>query len=299
MTFNKRLIPILFLLAAAPGLIAQTPASSTVTATAKPATDGAATTTTATAAPAEESRSSNDTRNQFNEQLRHAPPEVATILALDPTLLSDDTFLARYPQLARYVAAHPEVRYNPRFYLSDFDGPRHQRSPLDELIESASIFCVFTLVAFVLAWLVRTVIEQKRWNRLSRTQSEVHNKILDRFGNTEELLAYIRTPAGSKFLESAPIPLHSEPQGAPQNAGVTRAMWSIQIGVIVAAAAIGMLIVSGRVDKESAEGFYALGVIALCVGGGFIVSAAVSLLLSRRLGIWQAPAGTDIAPADS
>jgi hypothetical protein len=297
MTFNQRLIPILFLVAA-PALLAQTTSGATATTTAKVVTDtGATATTTITVVPNEESRSSGETRSQFNELLRQAPPEVATILALDPTLLSDETFLTRYPQLARYVAAHPEVRYNPRFYLSDFDGPRHQRTPLDEVAETGGIICVFALVAFVLAWLVRTVIEQKRWNRLSRTQSEVHNKILDRFGNTEELLAYIRTPAGSKFLESAPIALHSEP--APQNAGATRAMWSIQIGVIVAAAAIGMLIVSGRVDKETAEGFFALGVIALCVGGGFIVSAAVSLLLSRRLGIWQAPAGADVASADS
>ncbi|HJX29810.1 MAG TPA: hypothetical protein VJ885_18055 [Thermoanaerobaculia bacterium] len=38
----------------------------------------------------------------------------------------------------------------------------------------------------------------------------MHNKILDRFNTTEQLLEYIRTPAGSKFLESAPIPLHVE-----------------------------------------------------------------------------------------
>jgi hypothetical protein len=297
MTFNKRMLPMLFLLAAAPTVLAQKTSSATATAKPAIATDSATTaTTTVTAVPGEGAHSSGETRSEFNELLRQAPPEVATILALDPTLLSDDAFLTRYPQLARYVAAHPEVRYNPRYYLSDFDGPRHQRTPLDEVAETGGIICVFALVAFVLAWLVRTVIEQKRWNRLSRTQNEVHNKILDRFGNTEELLAYIRTPAGSKFLESAPIPLHSEP--APQNAGATRAMWSIQIGVIVAAAAIGMLIVSGRVDKESAEGFFALGVIALCVGGGFIVSAVVSLLLSRRLGIWQSPAA-DIASADS
>ena len=42
-----------------------------------------------------------------------------------------------------------------------------------------------------LAWLIRTLIEQRRWKQLSRTQSDVHNKILDRFNTTEQLLEYI------------------------------------------------------------------------------------------------------------
>jgi hypothetical protein len=128
-------------------------------------------------------------------------------------------------------------------------------------------------------WLVRTAIEQRRWSRLSRTQAEVHNKILDRFGSTEELLTYIKTPAGSKFLESAPIPLHVEPR-----APMPRVLWSIQIGLIAAAAGLGMLLVSGRFDHDTARGFFAMGTIAACIGGGFILSAIVSMALSRRLG---------------
>jgi hypothetical protein len=146
------------------------------------------------------------------------------------------------------------------------------------------------LIAFALAWVIRTINEQKRWNKLSRTQSEVHNKILDRFGTSAEVLDYIKTPAGTKFLESAPIQLHDErPMRQVSNPPFTRAMWSIQIGVVLAVAALGMLLVSGRFDKESAQGFFALGVIGFSIGAGFIASAIVSIFLSRRLGLWQAP----------
>ncbi|MGZ5461022.1 MAG: hypothetical protein ACXWN1_30660, partial [Thermoanaerobaculia bacterium] len=272
-----RIILILALLVSiAGGLFAQ----ETTTA----ASDTTATAATQTATPGE-TRSSHEIRSQFSSLLRERPPEVATILKLDPSLLSDESFLTKYPELGRFVAAHPEVRHNPRFYLEDFAGPSERRSLAGEVLESLTIFSVFILIAFALAWLVRTIIEQKRWNRLSRTQSEVHNKILDRFSTSAELLDYIRTPAGTKFLESAPIPLHAE--SAPQNAPLSRVLWSIQIGVVVAAASLGILLVSGRFDKESAQELFALGMIGLSIGVGFIASAAVSIFLSRRLGLWQ------------
>jgi hypothetical protein len=269
-------------------------------------TDGAAaaksaeTATTATSAePAAEApqtapargrdlQGSEETLAEFGSLLRRHPPELGTILALDPTLLSNQAFLNGYPELATFVTDHPEVRRNPRFYLSDFQPQTEKRnSSLDEMLQNLVIFATFTLVAFFLAWIIRTVIEQKRWTRLSRTQSEVHNKILDRFASSDELLQYVKTPAGTKFLESAPIPLHAE--HASQRAPMTRILWSVQLGVVVFTAAIGMLFLSSHFEGDNSQGFFAMGVIGLCVGAGFIFSAVVSLILSRRLGLWQPP----------
>jgi hypothetical protein len=276
MTLATRTILILTLMAAlAGGVSAQTTTSATTTTT---------TTTSATAQPLEETQPREQIRDRFTQLLSQHPPEVAPLLALDPTLLSNEPFLARYPELAQFVAAHPEIRRNPHFYVQELQNPllRRPRSSWQDIVEAIGIGFVMSLIAFVLTWLVRTLIEQRRWSRLSRTQAEVHNKILDRFGSTEELLAYIKTPAGSKFLESAPIPLHVESPGP--RAPMPRVLWSIQIGLIVAAAGLGMLLVSGRFDRESAQGFFAMGTIAMCVGGGFILSAIVSMVLSRRLG---------------
>jgi hypothetical protein len=144
------------------------------------------------------------------------------------------------------------------------------------------------------AWLIRTIIEQRRWSRLSRTQAEVHNKVLERFGTSAELLEYMRTPAGSKFLESAPIPLHAD--RAPQNPPLARVLWSIHLGVIVIAVGIGLVLVSLRFSGDNAGGLFALGVIAFCIGGGFIASAVVSLVVARRLGVWQVPAAGERTP---
>jgi hypothetical protein len=231
-------------------------------------------------------RSSHEVRSELGTLLRQSPSELGTILALDPTLLSHEAFLAGYPELSRFVAEHPEVRRNPRFYLAEFAptaGDSHH------LIESLTILGVFALTALVAAWLIRTIIEQRRWSRLSRTQSEVHNKILERFGTSEALLEYMRSPAGARFLESAPIPLHVE--RAPLGPPLARAMLSIQVGVIVALGAVGMIAVSGRFDPDGAQDVFSLGVIILFVGLGFIASAVVSLVLSRRLGLWPGATG--------
>ena len=58
---------------------------------------------------------------------------------------------------------------------------------------------------------------------------------------------------------------------------------------MLAAARLGLLFVSSRVVDEVAQPLFAIGVLALAVGAGFVVSAAASFLLSRRLGLFEAP----------
>ena len=290
MTFIRAIL-ILTLILPLADLAAQetTTATTTETETAETATSTEATAEETTSQP------SHAVRDELTRLLQNHPPEVSRILAVDPTMLSNEPFVARYPDLADFLAKHPEVRRNPHYYTQYFEyNTRREPGPFEQALEAMGIFAVFALIAFALGWLVRTVIEQKRWNRLSRTQTEVHNKILDRFGSSEEVLAYIKSPAGSKFLESAPIPLHAE-KTAPQGAPMSRIMWSIQIGVVIAVASLGMFLLSMRFGKETAHGFFALGAIAFTVGAGFIASAVVSLMLSRRLGLWQ-DAGTAPAP---
>lgn len=244
--------------------------------------------------PAEETGSSSSTgdrfevREQLTRLLRRYPDELWMILKLDPALLTNAELMSGYPEVQEFVARHPEILENPRFYMTGFHSPAQARSVLGDLFEVLAVVGGIGLTVVALGWLIRTLIEQKRWKQLSRTQSEVHNKILDRFNTTEQLLEYIRTPAGSKFLESAPIPLHVErPAGGKTSTPAARILWSVQIGVVAAIVGLGMLLLSAAFEKDSSQGLFALGAIALCVGAGFIASAAVSFKLSRRLGLWE------------
>jgi hypothetical protein len=303
MTFATRTLLILTLVLTIAGRVSaqeMTAAFATI-AQVSTATFGETSTATSTStaetspAPVREANS-HDVRARFSILLHQSPSELPRILVLDPTLLSNEGFLTGYPALSRFIEEHPEVRRNPGFYLADFDTRPEDREVFRAILETMTILGTFVLIAFALSWLVRTIIEQKRWNRLSRTQAEVHSKLLDRFGTTEELLQYIRTPAGSKFLESAPIPLRAN--HATYNPPLTRALWSVQIGIIVAAAAVGMLLASGRFTDDTGEGLFVLGVIALSVGVGFVLSAVISMILSRRLGLWQPPQPSETASVD-
>lgn len=268
-----------------------TPAETPTTAEAAPETED--TETAAAETPAEETEDPSTgrhyrVRERFTRMLDQHPHELWMILKLDPSLLTNDAFMSGYPEVREFVAEHPEILKNPRFFLAQFNSPAQERSVLGDIFEMLAVVGGIGLTVFALAWLIRTLIEQRRWKQLSRTQSDVHNKILDRFNTTEQLLEYIRTPAGSKFLESAPIPLHAErPASGRTSTLASRIVWSVQLGVVIAIAGLGMMLLSAIFEKDPSQGLFALGAIALCVGTGFIASAAVSLKLSRRLGLWE------------
>ena len=233
----------------------------------------------------ETAANSDETRNALSNIVRR-DEGLGQILGLDPMLIANDQFLSGYPDLASFVASHPEVRRNPHFYLSEFRGYSRHANTTDNIIESVSVLTGISIAVFTFIWLVRNAIEQRRWSRMMQVQTEAHNKILDRVGSSSELLEYMRSPAGTKYLESAPIPLYANQP--LQNPPVSRMLWSIQVGLVAAAGAIGMLLVSTRMtDKDTSQGLFAIGTIALCIGGGFILSALVSMVVSRRMGLWR------------
>jgi hypothetical protein len=128
------------------------------------------------------------------------------------------------------------------------------------------------------------IVASRRWNKVSRAQYDVHSKLLDRFTTNEDLLAYMQTPAGRRFLESAPIRLPDEPRSMA--APFTRILWSIQAGVVLVVTGVGLLYVSGDfASDEPAKFFMVIGVITLALGAGFIISALAAYGVSRKLGL--------------
>lgn len=237
-----------------------------------------------------------EVREKFEELLRKLPPSVGRVLRNDPSLMGNEPYMATYPALSAFIKQHPEIRTNPGFFLEqvgshEFWSPSPPATKEEQamrlwngMFDTISIAFVMLTITFALAWLVRTVIEYRRWNRASKVHTEVHNKLLDRFTANDDLMAYIQTPAGRRFLEAAPLSLETpKPVGAPFG----RILWSLQAGIVVAVGALGLLFVSGRVIEEVAQPLFAVGMIALAVGVGFVASAGASLLLSRRLGLFE------------
>jgi hypothetical protein len=228
-------------------------------------------------------------RDEFVLVLRKYPPAVAQVLKLDPSLISTDQYLAPYPAITAFLNQHPEVRRSPAFYLEPIRASEggYYEDPRDrawrDTTEMVSIFVVMLTVASFFAWLIRTAVDYRRWGRLAKVQAEAHTKLLDRFTGNDELLAYVQSPAGSRFLKSSPISLDgsSRSMAAP----LTRILWSMQAGVVMASAGLGLNYVSRHIDPYRADSVFLFSALALSVGLGFIVSAAASYIMSKRLGL--------------
>ncbi len=229
------------------------------------------------------------TRVEFGMLLTRMPPNVATVLALDPSLLSNEAFMSSYPGLASFAKAHPEIQKNAGFYLPPPE--RHERNERGEMLEFSrdiltglAVFTGMSIAASILIWLIRTVLDHRRWSRMAKAQTEFQSKMLDRFAGNSELMAYIQSPAGQKLLESSPINLDPAPRstGAP----LGRILWSLQVGCVLLAAGIGLQVASGQIIVEAAQPLHVLGVLLyVALGGGFIVSAGASFVISNRLGL--------------
>jgi hypothetical protein len=59
----------------------------------------------------------------------------------------------------------------------------------------------------------------------------------------------------------------------------------VQGGVVLVAAGIGLQVVGGRVSYDASQPLRALGILAMALGFGLVVSAVVSFMISRRLGL--------------
>lgn len=242
-----------------------------------------------------EDQNADRTRDELMQVLERYPPSVGRVLKLDPSLLANRDYVATYPTLAAYLGQHPDIQRNPAFYFERIrTGPEPQGPPTEsyrvwnDLIGWIGGLSAASLVALSLGWVIRLLVDYRRWYRLSKVQAEAHSKLLDRMTANEELLAYVQSTAGSRFLESAPIAL--DPGSRRMGAPFSRILWSAQAGVVLTAAGLGFRYMGVRFEGLVTEPLAAIGTLLVAIGIGFIVSAGVSYVLSRQLGLLDANA---------
>jgi hypothetical protein len=246
----------------------------------------------ATAPAVTDERTARDTRQRLHEILEQYPPSVGQVLRLDPSLLSRPDYLALYPTLAAYLGLHPEVAHNPVFFIGAPNGGiqyRDTRSQAMSAIESVFIgleFLIGVVTAVVtLAWLARAAIEHRRWLRATKIQTDAHTKIVDRLSSNQELLAYLQSPMGQRFLTASLAAPAGEAPPPAIGAPLSRILWSVQAGIVLAAAGFGLLLAKNGVIDEVAQPLQVISILAIALGIGFIVSAFASYAMSRQLGL--------------
>ena len=233
-----------------------------------------------------------ETRDRLNALLDQHPPSLREVVRLDPMLLRNDGYLAMYPSLAAFLQQHPEVGHNPEFFLgaslfSERNGWTPQMEAaraLRDVAQFGSVLLIVITITTGVILLIRAAAEHRRWQRASRAQAELNNKLIDRFAASNELLAYLESPHGKALTASlSPGTVTARGTDAP----LGRIFGSLQAGSVLAFAGAGLLFISSRLRnlEPVASGIFAVGTVVLMIGIGFLASSAISFVLSRRLGL--------------
>jgi hypothetical protein len=242
-------------------------------------------------------------------KLLRLSPTMTEVISRDPSLLSDQEYVSRNnPELAQFLQVHPEVARNPSFYLftglngegspenrlerkvwPENSGDHRERPMLEIVMNEVGPFLVLIVILSALLWLIHVLLENRRWGSIFKLQQEAHGKLIDRFSTNQELLVYMETEAGKRFLEAAPIPVNFERDQKMPNA-VARVLTPLQIGLVLSLLGVGLMMLRHSIP-EAAAALLVFSVITLMPGLGFILSAGVTWALAGRLGLMPDKAG--------
>jgi hypothetical protein len=254
-------------------------------------------------APAPNEKELVATQSELIKLLRLSP-KLTTVIEHDPSLLANQSYVeSNNPQLGQFLTSHPEIARNPEFYLfthmngsdvtpdealnravwPEMNRQIRERTAAEEFISDLPPLLGFACFLGALIWLIRALLENRRWSRIFKLQSEVHGKLIDKFGSNQELASYMETEAGKRFLEAAPIPVGFEPEQRVPNA-VARVLTPLQIGIVLSLLGLGCYLLR-HASPDLRLPMLVLGTLALMPGLGFIISAGITWVLAGRLGL--------------
>jgi len=133
---------------------------------------------------------------------------------------------------------------------------------------------VLLAVLATVGWVFYLAADTIKRQRRMKAQAELHGRLLDKFGSAREVVEFLQTPGGARLVDG-----FSTDREEPAS-GVLRSTHRGIILVIVAIGCLGLTMVYGRDNNP----LLVIGVILLCLGVGFLLSAAISHRLSRTLG---------------
>lgn len=152
--------------------------------------------------------------------------------------------------------------------------------------DAASVL-MFASFVFCIGWVVWVITNSIRRKKIADVQREMQAKLFDKFATGQEVVAYLNSDAGAKFLDSATIE-RTKPFG--------RVLGSIQAGLILFLLGIAMLFVRFTMphvafnaieQANNAHAILGLSFLLMALGLGFLASAGVSYKLSKTWGLFD------------
>jgi len=138
--------------------------------------------------------------------------------------------------------------------------------------DTIPVIAVFSTISWV-AWVLFSSI---RRYKVAQLQADIQTTLLQRFDSPNALLGYAQSDAGSQFIKSMSMEID---RSTPYN----QILKGVQAGIVFIFLGGGLLRLHAWNIGD--EGPLVFGTLALALGLGFGVAAAVSYFLSRSFGL--------------
>ena len=246
------------------------------------------------AAPPDQDIAAVDAQRGALDRFLDAHPEIAERVIAYPAVLNDSNYLREHPALQAFLESHPLVKADPRAFISPREWRYQDRgSDTERVMNFLGPFTVFICFLLAVVWVIRTLVESRRWNRSFKMHEDLHAKLIEKFASGQDFSAYLQSEAGRRLLEWTP-PVFDSSRGV--SSAVNRILWSLQAGVVLLVVGLGLLILRGHMDATAGPALLVFGTLGVTLGAGFILSALISYGLSKQLGLIDGPApGSELA----
>ena len=108
-----------------------------------------------------------------------------------------------------------------------------------------------------------------------RQQDAMQKHLLEKFASAQDFAAFVQSPAGQKYVMNL-----SSAVTSPRNSILS----SVQIGIVTLFLGPALITTGMRFQFWILD---TLGMIAVCLGLGFLVSAAASYFLVKKIGLGE------------
>jgi hypothetical protein len=146
--------------------------------------------------------------------------------------------------------------------------------------ENTTVAIIITTCVCVFGWIVWVIAVNIRRSRSSKHLAEMHSRLLDRFTGNQDLIAFLEGESGRRYFDALDCDV-KEP--------LNRVLNGIQLGVVLVLLGISLIVVrSTQADDAPAiarNGLLLIGVPAIAVGAGFLISSAISFRLTKSWGL--------------
>ncbi len=132
---------------------------------------------------------------------------------------------------------------------------------------------VVLIVCSMISWLIWLITRTRHLQ--IKAQAELHHRLLEKFGSTQELIDFLQSEGGQQFLDAISAkPINPKEQ----------ILSSVQKGIILTILGIGGFFL-GWIYHYGQDAFTIVGVLVIALGVGFLASAGISYRLSQAWGL--------------